>query len=85
MGLATVPPKGLMLMANGALASVTHLDTLRRGEGGGRISHRVVLAQRTPLGGAYLAHVSSPSRCQYPPDQEDSYNSTKSPLTSMTT
>jgi hypothetical protein len=55
-GLVTARSKGLMIMANGTLASVTHLDTLRRHDGGWRISHRVVLAQRTPLGGAHLAH-----------------------------
>ena len=54
--LVTARSKGLMIMANGAFASVTHLDTLRRRDGGWRISRRVVLAQRTPLGGAHLAH-----------------------------
>jgi hypothetical protein len=53
--LVTVSSKGLMLMANGTPASVTHLDTLRRHDGGWRISRRVILAQRTPLGGAHLA------------------------------
>jgi hypothetical protein len=47
-----------MLMADGTLASVTHLDTLRRQDGGWRISRRVILAQRTPLGGAHLADVT---------------------------
>ena len=54
--LATAQSKGLMIMADGTFGSVTHLDTLRRHDGGWRISHRVVLAQRTPLGGAHLAH-----------------------------
>ena len=54
--LATVESKGLMIMADGTFGSVTHLDTLRCHDGGWRISHRVVLAQRTPLGGAHLAH-----------------------------
>ncbi len=54
--LVTTQSKGLMIMADGAFASVTHLDTLRRHNGGWRISRRVVLAQRTPLGGAHLAH-----------------------------
>ena len=54
-GLVTALSKGLMLMADGTLASVTHLDTLRRHDGGWRISRRVILAQRTPLGGAHLA------------------------------
>lgn len=53
--LVTAQSKGLMIMADGAFASVTHLDTLRRHNGGWRISRRVILAQRTPLGGAHLA------------------------------
>ena len=53
--LVTARSKGLMIMADGAFASVTHLDTLRRHNGGWRISRRVILAQRTPLGGAHLA------------------------------
>jgi hypothetical protein len=53
--LVTARSKGLMIMADGAFASVTHLDTLRRLPGGWRISRRVILAQRTPLGGAHLA------------------------------
>jgi hypothetical protein len=44
-----------MLMADGTLASVTHLDTLRRHDGGWRISRRVITPQLTPLGGAHLA------------------------------
>jgi hypothetical protein len=47
--------KGLVLRADGTLASVTHLDTLRRHDGGWRISRRVISPQRTPLGGAHLA------------------------------
>jgi hypothetical protein len=47
--LVTARSKGLMIMADGAFASVTHLDTLRRHNGGWRISRRVVLAQSTPL------------------------------------
>ena len=54
-GLVTAQSKGLMLMANGTFASVTHLDTLRRYNSGWRISHRVISPQRTPLGGAHLA------------------------------
>ena len=54
-GLVTASSKGLMLMANGTLASVTHLDTLRRHDGGWRISHRVISPQNTPLNGAHLA------------------------------
>ena len=48
----TALSKGLMLMADGTLASVTHRDTLRRQDGGWRISRRVISPQRTPLGGA---------------------------------
>jgi 3-phenylpropionate/cinnamic acid dioxygenase small subunit len=51
-GLVTALSKGLMLMADGTFASVTHLDTLRRQDGGWRISRRVISPQRTPLGGA---------------------------------
>jgi hypothetical protein len=54
-GPVTALSKGLMLMADGTLASVTHLDTLRRQDGGWRISRRVISPQRTPLGGAHLA------------------------------
>jgi hypothetical protein len=56
--VVTAQSKGLILMANGSVASVTHLDTLRRGEGGWRISRRVILAQRTPLGGLHLTHAA---------------------------
>ena len=45
-----------MIMADGTIASVTHLDTLRRHKDGWRISHRVIRPQRTPMNGAYLAH-----------------------------
>jgi hypothetical protein len=51
----TALSKGLMLMADGTFASVTHLDTLRRHDGGWRISRRVISPQRIPLGGARLA------------------------------
>ena len=40
--VVTAQSKGLMVMADGAFASVTHLDTLRRHNGGWRISRRVV-------------------------------------------
>lgn len=53
--VVTVQSKGLMIMADGTMGSVTHLDTLRRHEDGWRISHRVIRPQRTPMGGAYLA------------------------------
>jgi hypothetical protein len=54
-GLVTALSKGLMLMADGSIASVMHRDTLRRQDGGWRISRRVITPQRVPLGGAHLA------------------------------
>jgi ketosteroid isomerase-like protein len=51
----TALSKGLILMADGTFASVTHLDTLRRHDGSWRISRRVISPQRIPLGGARLA------------------------------
>ena len=54
-GPVTARSKGLMIMADGTFASVTHLDTLRRHNGGWRIGRRVISPQRTPLGGAHLA------------------------------
>ena len=53
--LVTAESKGLMLSGNGMVSSVRRVDALRRHNGGWRISRRVILAQRTPLGGAYLA------------------------------
>lgn len=43
--------KGLGLTSSGELGSVTYVDTIRRGSDGWRISHRKVLARRSPLGG----------------------------------
>jgi hypothetical protein len=40
--LVTAQSKGLVLMSNGALESVTHLDTLRRHDGEWRISRRII-------------------------------------------
>ena len=51
-GPVTALSKGLMLMADRTLSSVTHLDTLRRHDDGWRISRRVISPQRAPLGGA---------------------------------
>jgi hypothetical protein len=42
----TVRSKGLVIMADGTFASVTHRDTLRHHDGGWRISRRVITAQR---------------------------------------
>ncbi|TAK68912.1 MAG: nuclear transport factor 2 family protein [Actinomycetota bacterium] len=50
---ATAISKGLGVMANGTSASCTYLDTLRRTDGGWRLSRRVLLARRIPLNGAY--------------------------------
>lgn len=52
--VATVQSKGLIIMADGSVGSVTHLDTLRRDDSSWRISRRVIQAQRTPLGGLHL-------------------------------
>jgi hypothetical protein len=41
---ATARSKGLMIMADGTLNSVNHVDTLRRHNGHWRIDHRVVTA-----------------------------------------
>jgi 3-phenylpropionate/cinnamic acid dioxygenase small subunit len=60
-GLVTARSKGLVLMADGRLESVTHLDTLRRQDGGWRISRRVISPQRTALGGARLADTGTQS------------------------
>jgi hypothetical protein len=46
---------GLMIMADGTIGSVTHLDTLRRCHDGWRISHRIIRPQRTPMSGAFPA------------------------------
>lgn len=56
--VVTAQSKGLMIMANGTLGSVTHLDTLRLHNGGWRISHRVISPQRTPLNGAHAANTN---------------------------
>lgn len=54
--LVTAQSKGLIALADGSLASVTHLDTLQSEDSTWRISRRVILAQRTPLGGLHLTH-----------------------------
>lgn len=55
---ATAQSKGLIIMADGSVGSVTHRDTLRHENGSWRISRRVILAQRTPLGGLHLTHAA---------------------------
>ncbi|MCO1659910.1 nuclear transport factor 2 family protein [Pseudonocardia humida] len=41
---ATARSKGLMIMADGTLNSVNHVDTMRRHDGHWRIGHRVITA-----------------------------------------
>ena len=55
---ATAQSKGLIIMADGSVGSVTHRDTLRYANSSWRISRRVILAQRTPLGGLHLTHAA---------------------------
>ncbi|MBB4943446.1 hypothetical protein FHR32_007846 [Streptosporangium album] len=42
--------KGIGIRSDGTCASVTYEDTISRSDQGWRISHRKVLARRTPLG-----------------------------------
>jgi hypothetical protein len=51
----TTQSKGLAIMDNGRCGNATYVDTLRRTNGGWRISYRVILTRRTPLNGAHLA------------------------------
>ena len=51
-GRATARSKGLIILADGTLAGVTHLDSLIRHDGAWRISRRVISPQRAPLGEA---------------------------------
>jgi ketosteroid isomerase-like protein len=55
----TAQSKGLVITDGGRCGSATYIDTLRRADGGWRISHRVVLPQRTPLNGAHLPSTDS--------------------------
>jgi hypothetical protein len=48
---ATARSKGLGVLEGGTVGSVTYVDTVRRGVQGWRISDRIVLARRVPLGG----------------------------------
>jgi ketosteroid isomerase-like protein len=41
--------KGLGVMADGSVGSVTYEDTVQRGVAGWRITHRIVRARRAPL------------------------------------
>ena len=49
--------KAIVGKPDGRCGSATYIDTLRRDGGHWRISHRTVLARRTPLNGA---HISKP-------------------------
>jgi hypothetical protein len=41
--------KGLGVMADGSVGSVSYEDSLKKGDGGWRITHRVVRPRRVPL------------------------------------
>ena len=45
--------KAIAVMPGGRCGSATYVDTLRRDGGRWRVSHRIVLARRTPLNGAH--------------------------------
>lgn len=47
--------KGIGINADGTTGTVTYRDTIVRVEGGWRISHRKVIAHRSPLGGKETA------------------------------
>ncbi len=51
----SVLSKGLLLMADGTVGSLTQHDVVRRLDGGWRISRHVVKAQRSPMNGNYAA------------------------------
>jgi SnoaL-like domain len=53
--VVTAQSKGLMIMGNGALETVTHLDTRRRRNSGWRISHRIISPLRTAPNAAAVA------------------------------
>jgi 3-phenylpropionate/cinnamic acid dioxygenase small subunit len=48
-GTVRVRSKGLGVMADGSVSSVTYDDTVERGVAGWRITHRVVRPRRAPL------------------------------------
>ena len=54
---ASVDSKGLLLMQDGRVQSVTHHDLLRRTEAGWRIARRVIVPQIKPLGGLFAQAV----------------------------
>jgi hypothetical protein len=50
--------KAIAVKTDGSCGSATYLDTLRRENGRWRLSHRAVLARRTPLS---ASHAASPN------------------------
>ncbi|MBU2667824.1 nuclear transport factor 2 family protein [Actinoplanes bogorensis] len=48
-GQVTARSKGLVIMADGRLESVNHVDTLRRHDGRWRIGRRIITTQRAPV------------------------------------
>jgi ketosteroid isomerase-like protein len=46
--------KAIVVKPDGRCGSATYIDTLRRDDGRWKISHRTVLARRTPLNGVHL-------------------------------
>jgi ketosteroid isomerase-like protein len=63
---ATAQSKGLAVMADGRCVSATYLDTLRRTDHGWRLSHRVILARRTPLRTCLRSPSRDPDRLDTP-------------------
>jgi ketosteroid isomerase-like protein len=58
-GHVTARSKGLAVTADGRCGSATYVDTLRQDNGRWRISHRIILARRTPLNGARAANTAT--------------------------
>jgi hypothetical protein len=56
---ALVDSKGLLLMQDGRVQSVTHHDLLRRTDAGWRIARRAIVPQVKPLGGRFTEAVSA--------------------------
>jgi hypothetical protein len=54
----SVQSKGLLLMTDGTLTSITQHDIVRRHDGGWRISRHTVKGQRSPMSGKYPAAAS---------------------------
>jgi hypothetical protein len=58
--VATVRSKAIVIKSDHTCGTATYVDTVRRQSDGWRISHRVILARREPLGG--LGYHASPPR-----------------------